>query len=144
MKRALGIAAAALVAAGCAPPPYHARMGVLVPSPLMVYEGATGPLSHQAPTLRDGTRLVGETTGEACQSGLALPIGLAGLFTPTPAAPASIGVAWGDGGWSEAMKDAQKKAPGGRLVDVRADLHVTNILFVWRRQCLEIHAAVAR
>jgi hypothetical protein len=150
--RGVIVAACALLLGACSPPAYQARMGVLVPSPLMVYEGAAGPLSYQTPTHADarGLAVVGETRGESCQQGLAVPVGLAALFTPSPA-PASlssIGVAWGEGGYAEAMKDAEKNAEktakGGRLVDIRADLHVTNILLVWRRQCLEIHASVVR
>jgi hypothetical protein len=63
---------------------------------------------------------------------------------PAGSVPTSIGVAWGDGGYQKAMAAAQAKVPGQRLFDVRADVHVTSVLGVFRRQCLEVHAAAAR
>lgn len=66
-----------------------------------------------------------------------LPCARSGIFLPgTPAS-----VAWGDGGYRDAVRQAQAQAPDGVLTDVRADLRVLSILTIWRRQCVVVTAA---
>ena len=53
------------------------------------------------------------------------------------------GVGWGDGGLARAMAKAEQDAGGDVLVDVRADRHFSTVLWIYRRDCVEIHASVA-
>jgi hypothetical protein len=69
--------------------------------------------------------------GEACQTG---------IFLPTIP---SASVAWGDGGYRDAVQQAQAQAPRARLTDVRADLRVLSILTIFRRQCVVVTAATS-
>jgi hypothetical protein len=92
--------------------------------PATIYEDVAAPLEYRADARR-GSR---EVRGEACQSGIFLP----GI-------PASV--AWGDGGYRDAVRQAQAQAPDAVLTDVRADLRVLSILTVWRRQCVVVTAA---
>ena len=43
--------------------------------------------------------------------------------------------------YRDAVSKAQEQAPGRSLNNLRADLHVTNIL-VFRRECLVVTAAI--
>jgi hypothetical protein len=52
-------------------------------------------------------------------------------------------VVWGYGGYADAMAEASRDASGRNLYDVRADLHISTVLGVYVRQCVEVHASVA-
>jgi hypothetical protein len=108
-----------LLCAACAGP----RLGGVL-GPATVYEDVAGPLAYRA----DATRGAREVRGEACQTGIFIPY-----------VPASV--AWGDGGYREAVREAQAQAPDAALTDVRADLHVVSILTIFRRQCVVVTAA---
>lgn len=112
-------AVALLVCAGCAGPGLGRVLG-----PATIYEDVAAPLAYRADALRGGR----EVRGEACQTGLFFP----GM-------PASV--AWGAGGYREAIQQAQAQAPGTLLTDVRADLHVVSVLTIFRRQCVVVTAA---
>ena len=111
-----------LLCAACATPGIGRVLG-----PATVYEDVSAPLEYRADAHR-GTRNV---RGEACQTGIFLPV-----------IPASI--AWGDGGYRDAVRQAQAQAPGASLTDVRADLHVFSILTIFRKQCVVVTAAVSQ
>ena len=112
-------ALALLLCAGCAGP----GMGrVLGPAP--IYEDVSAPLEYRADTRR-GPR---EVRGEACQTGIFVPGTLAAI-------------AWGDGGFREAVQQAQAQAPGAALTDVRADLRVFSVLTIFRKQCVVVTAS---
>ena len=147
MRRAHLAGVAALACASCGPP-YVARPGVLPEG--TVFEEATGPLSYQASTPRDVGRVAprGEAHGEACQYGIIVPISAASTFFRNPTADdvariPPLGVVWGEGGYAAAMADAQQSAGGGRLYDVRADLHISSVLGVYVRDCVDVHASIA-
>jgi len=106
-------------AAGCATPGMGRVLG-----PATVYEDVSAPLEYRADLVR-GTR---EVRGEACQTGIFLPV-----------IPASI--AWGDGGYRDAVRVAQAQAPDASLTDVRADIHTISILTIFRQQCVVVTAA---
>lgn len=112
-----------LLCAGCATPGAIGR----VLGPATVYEDVSAPLQYRA-DVRRGTR---EVRGEACQTGVFLP----GI-------PASI--AWGEGGYRDAVRQAQEQAPGAALTDVRADLRVLSILTIFRKQCVVVTAATSQ
>jgi len=106
-------------AAGCATPGMGRVLG-----PATVYEDVSAPREYRADLVR-GTR---EVRGEACQTGIFLPV-----------SPASI--AWGDGGYRDAVRVAQAQAPDASLTDVRADIHTISILTIFRQQCVVVTAA---
>jgi hypothetical protein len=148
MKRAALLALACVACVACAPQ-YVARPGVSRAG--NVFEQATGPLSYQSPTARDVARTSGgprTVRGESCQHAIVFPVAVAVALFQKPAAteatPApSLGVAWGDGGYVQALEEARAAAGGAELYDVRADAHVTAILGIYVRRCLEVHAEVA-
>ena len=112
-----------LLCAGCATCGVTSR----VLGPATVYEDVSAPLHYRA-DVRRGAR---EVRGEACQTGVFLP-----------RIPASI--AWGDGGYRDAVRQAQAQAPGAALTDVRADLRVLSILTIFRKQCVVVTAATSQ
>ena len=82
MRRLLPLALAPLLYGACAPMLGHTRDPVYVGNgpgamslpPLTVYQDSSGPLSYRAAVAKgDGPR---EVRGDACQSGLMLPVGL--------------------------------------------------------------------
>lgn len=145
MRPLIGAAAlgVALVLAGCMPP-YVANPGVSKDGTL--YHGSTGPLSYEAPTLRDGGASLRAVSGEACQYSIVLPIPTGGVTVPDQGKATGVvqlGVGWGNGGYANAMANAEKEARGEPLVDIRADRHFTTVLWIYRRDCVEIHASAA-
>ncbi len=139
------LATTALVvgAAGCMPP-YVANPGVSKDG--SVYQGSTGPLSYQSPALLDGGAPLREVSGQACQYAIVVPIPTGGVTVPDRHASSGVfqlGVGWGDGGYARAIAEAEKEAAGGVLVDVRADRHFSTVLWIYRRDCVEVHASVA-
>ncbi|MFO0583686.1 MAG: hypothetical protein U0229_15560 [Anaeromyxobacter sp.] len=116
--RPLLLALLALSAAGCLPRLTFPQPGGVI------FEDSAGPLAYRG-DVGAGTR---EVRGEACRSGLVLPV-------PS----ATLSVAWGDAGYREALRKASEAAHGAPLTDVRADLHQTGIL-IWREECLVVTA----
>lgn len=111
----------------------------------LVFQDSVGPLSYRSPESVPAPRL--PVRGEACQSAITLPFGLilAAIEAGNPAAaPAFLGAGWGDGGYRKAVAAAAAAAPGSRLVDVRADVHTTIVLGIWRQQCVEVVAEAVR
>jgi len=109
----------ALFLAGCAgirPQPFG-----------VVFEDSSAPLEYRADQ-DSGQR---EVTGQACRNAIGLPLF---LYGGTDLA------GWGEAGYREAVAEAQAKAPGAALSDVRADLRFLNIL-IFRRECLMVTAA---
>jgi hypothetical protein len=145
------LAALACLLAGCAPmlgqtrdPAYQGNGSsrLHTSGSTLVYQDTVDPLSYRASPSALAKRV--PVRGEACQSALTLPFGLllaAFEAGNAAAAPAFLGAGWGDGGYAKAVAAAGASAPGTRLVDVRADLHTTIVLGVWRQQCVQISAA---
>ncbi|MFT3915253.1 MAG: hypothetical protein QM704_14380 [Anaeromyxobacteraceae bacterium] len=116
--RPLLLALLALPAAGCLP-------RLAFPQPVgVLFEDSAGPLACRG-DVGAGTR---DVRGEACRRGLAVPV-------PS----ATLSVAWGEGGYREALRKASEAANGAPLSDVQVDLHQTGILF-WREECLVVTA----
>ncbi len=147
MKLSLLVSTATIACAACGPP-YVARPGVLAQG--TVFEQASGPLSYRAPAGPDVGRAAPRATayGESCQYGIILPLSAAATFFSKPTSDdvgriPPLGVVWGKGGYADAMAQAQRDAVRGRLYDVRADLHVSSVLGIYIRNCVEVHASVA-
>jgi TRL-like protein family len=102
---------------------------LLAPAALVgcIYSDVHAPLAYRSPTPGDvGGSLGPETQGTACNTAI--------LWL----------VAFGDGGYDAAVKDAKTNANAVLLADVKADTAYTNILFgVYQRQCTVITARVA-
>lgn len=107
--------------AGCVAPGMGRVLG-----PATIYEDVAAPIEYRADAGR-GSR---EVRGEACQTGIFLP------WVPASAA-------WGEGGYREAVQQAQAQAPGAVLTDVRADLRVLSVLTIFRKQCVVVTAATS-
>jgi len=108
-----------LLCAGCVPP------NVL--GPATVFEDVVAPLDYRGELAKPGE----EVRGEACQMGIFVPV----IFAS---------IAWGAGGYAAAIRDAQAKAPGALLTDVRADMHSISVLTIFRQQCVVVTAAASR
>jgi hypothetical protein len=67
-----------------------------------------------------------------------LPLGSSAASRSSTIPWPSFTVGAGDRGYAAAMR----KAHEGPLLDVRADLHATAVLGIWRRDCTEVHAAM--
>jgi hypothetical protein len=92
-----------------------------------LYADVRAPLSYGSATPGDANGNLGrEVTGSACNVGI--------LWL----------VAFGDGGYDAAVRDARAQAPGAPfLVDVKADTSYTNVLLgVYQRQCTNVTARV--
>jgi hypothetical protein len=94
--------------------------------PATVYEDVSAPLEYRADFARGGR----EVRGEACQMGIFLPV-------------IQASIAWGEGGYRDAVRVAQAKAPDASLTDVRADLHEISILTIFRQRCVVVTAAAS-
>lgn len=54
-------------------------------------------------------------------------------------------IAWGDGGYAGAARDAMKDNPGAILYDVKSDIHATAVLFgLYTRQCTVVTGRVGK
>jgi hypothetical protein len=135
--------------AGCAFPP--------LPSTITsgtIYQGTVDPVQYRSPLPRDvhaspaGPR-DRQATGQSCRTLLSFPAipptpfygsGFAAQIIPWQ----SLALVFGDDSYAAAVGKARDSVDGAILYDVRADIHTTALLGVWRRECIEIHAAVAR
>jgi hypothetical protein len=111
---------------------------------LVLFDDSTLPLQYRSDLAAGATR---EVTGESCLRGFVLPIFLTAFIPPHPTVYGNIverigavSLDWGEAGWREALGQARARA-NGALSDVRADLHVTSILGIYREECLIVHAA---
>jgi hypothetical protein len=143
-RRALAGAGVAL--AGCAFPqaPLPSVDGTLV-------NVSTGAMQYRSPLPRDvqGAAHVEETHGESCLVSLSFPPQPPALFLGSGLVVSEI--PWsslmaiaGDDGYRRAVAQARDRAGGSTLFDVRADLHTTSVLGLFRRDCIEVHGRVAR
>jgi hypothetical protein len=143
--RAMGL----LGLAGCAFPPLPATVtnGTL-------YQGTIDPVQYRAPLPRDVHLLPGDgsdhrATGQSCRTVLSFPAIPATPFYGSSFAAQiipwqSLAIVFGDESFAAAVGKASDSVGGARLYDVRADVHTTAVLGLWRRECIEVHAAVAR
>jgi hypothetical protein len=144
---------AAAVAFACV-----ATTGCLVPQSALPVPSATilqvtrDAAQYRSPLPRDvqGARSFEPTRGESCRTMLSWPSNPPTPFVGSAAAASllpwpSFSVLWGNDGYVKATALALEHAGGGgTLIDVRADVHTTAVLGIWRRECIEVHAVVAR
>lgn len=134
--------------AGCAFPPLPATVtnGTL-------YQGTADPVQYRSPLPRDAHLATASgtprgATGQSCRTVLAFP-----SIPPTPFYGSnlasqlvpwqSLALVFGDRSYAAALGKARDSVDGAVLYDVRADMHTTAVLGIWRRECIEVHAAVA-
>lgn len=132
---------------GCAMP----QSGVHAPD-ATIYDGTRDVMQYRSPLPKDAQPAVvtaQQALGVSCSTTIAFPplppalfLGSESLINAIPWPSFTIGA--GDRGYAAAMREAHAAAGDGTLVDVRADLHTTSILSVVRRDCTEVHAAIAR
>ncbi len=91
-----------------------------------IYTDVRAPLSYRSPTPSDvGGNMGAEAQGKACNTAI--------LWL----------VAWGDGGYDAAVKDARETAHAAVIADVKADTAYTNVLFgIFQRQCTTVTGRV--
>jgi hypothetical protein len=132
---------------GCAFP----QSPVHVPDPTL-YDGTRDVMQYRSPIPKDVQPAVvtgQQALGVACSTTIAFPplppalfLGSETVINYIPWPSFTIGA--GDRGYAAAMRKAHEAAGEGTLVDVRADLHTTAVLGIWRRDCTEVHAAITR
>jgi len=108
---------------------------------MLLYQDTEAPLSFVSLTrseLPHDAIDIGPVFGKGCQHGMSIP--LSATFRAT-----RISGAAGKGGTEKALARIRKKHADIRgLYDVTQDIHITIILGLYRRQCVEIHARAFR
>jgi hypothetical protein len=101
-------------------------LAISIALPACLYTDVRAPLSYGSATPGDANGSLGrEVKGKACNHGI--------LWL----------VAFGDGGYDAAVRDARGNTNAMFLVDVKADTTYKNILFgLYQRQCTEISARI--
>ncbi len=91
-----------------------------------LYTDVRAPLSYGSATPGDANGALGqEVTGSGCNTAI--------LWL----------VAWGDGGYDAAVRNAKSAVNATFLVDVKADTTYTNVLLgIYQRQCTTVTARV--
>lgn len=117
-----------------------------------IYDGTRDVMQYRSPLPKDAQPAVvtaRQALGVSCSTTIAFPplppalfLGSQSVINALPWPSFTIGA--GDRGYAAAMREAHAAAGDGILVDVRADLHTTSILSIVRRDCTEVHAAIAR
>jgi hypothetical protein len=118
-----------------------------------VFQASVDPAQYRSTQPRDApTRAPSrwiDAKGESCRTMLSWPVTPPTVFlgssTVVSVLPwASFDILWGNDGYRAAMRLASESVGGGTLFDVRADMHTTAILGIWRRECIEVHALAAK
>ena len=117
-----------------------------------IYDRTRDGMQYRSPLPRDAQPAVvtaQQVLGVSCSTTISLPFNPPALFygseTVIAAIPwPSFTVGAGDRGYAAAMQRAYEAAGTGTLFDVRADVHTTSVLSIYRRDCTEVHASVAR
>jgi hypothetical protein len=117
-----------------------------------VYDGTTDVMQYRSPLPKDAQPVAvtgQQAVGVSCSTTIAFPplppalfLGSESVINALPWPSFTVGA--GDRGYAAAMRQAHQAAGEGTLVDVRADLHTTAVLGVWRHDCTEVHATIAR
>jgi hypothetical protein len=115
-----------------------------------VFQATTDPAQYRSPQPRDArSRAWIDVEGEACRTILTWPLDPPTVFLGSNVAASllpwpSFAVVWGNDGYRKAVRRASESVGGRLLFDVRADLHTTAVLGIWRRECVEVHALAER
>lgn len=142
-----------VLAAACGP---LAGCVVLPQSPIAVPNGTiaqvtTDAAQYRSPQPRDvgAVHAPITVTGVSCRTMISFPPDPPSVFLGSNVVAQdlpwqALAVTFGDDGYAAAVAAAREAAGPGRLFDVRADVHTTAVLGVWRRECIEVHALVAK
>ncbi|HEX8790747.1 MAG TPA: hypothetical protein VF765_07330 [Polyangiaceae bacterium] len=146
-ERVLALLASLAGTWGCATPqsPVHVLDAT-------VFDHTQEDMQYRSPLPKDAqpTVLTGQQAlGVACSTTVGFPplppalfLGSESVINAIPWPSFTIGA--GNRGYAIAMQRAYEAAGTGTLFDVRADLHTTSVLSIVRRDCIEVHASVAR
>jgi len=117
-----------------------------------LYQGTVDPVQYRSPLPRDvhtSPEAARQASGRSCRTLLTFP-----SIPPTPFYGSSLAsqvipwqslaIVFGDQSYATAIGKARDSVDGAPLYDVRADLHTTAVLGIWRSECIEVHASVAR
>jgi hypothetical protein len=122
-------------------PSYQANSGAMRMGGILLLQNTEAPLSFVSLTrgeLPSDAVDIGPVYGKGCQHGLSIP--LSASLRPT-----RISGAAGRGGTHKALAKIREKHGEFRgLYDVMVDIHMTAILGLYRRQCVEINARAFR
>ena len=140
------VALAAFGCAGCLFPQSSA------PSPQVVVQDTRDPAQYRSALPRDvqsSPPLHPEAYGESCRTILSFPTNPPTPFLGSSTAASllpwpSYSILWGNEGYAKAAAKALRKAGGGTLFDVRADVHTIAVLGIVRIECVEVHGLVAQ
>lgn len=100
------------------------NLGTVADAPL----GLLGAVGSELPK---GAVRLGELKGRACQYGVGVPYSLNFLST--------VNGVGGKGSFEKALAEIKKKQPDAEgLYDLKVDVHITGVLGIFRRQCLEL------
>ncbi len=146
-SRVLALVAGIAGTWGCATP----QSPVHIPD-TTVFDATREAMQYRSPLPRDAqpTVLTGQqAVGVSCSTTVGFPplppalfLGSESVINAIPWPSFTIGA--GNRGYAIAMQRAYAAAGTGTLFDVRADLHTTSYLSIVRRDCVEVHASVAR
>lgn len=144
-----GLLALAFVTTRCAAPfsvvrpGYQAQTAMMMSTGPLTVQNQDGYLSYHSATYKSltGHRVVRRAKGEACQRGMAFPLG---AFGNKQTYGLTADVRWGDGALNKAMSAATSHlGPDEILVDVTIDMQRLSILsFLYRQMCLRVEGAV--
>jgi hypothetical protein len=144
-RRAL--AAGALWLCACALPqsPIPAPDGTL-------YDRTRAAMQYRSPLPRDlppDRRTLRRASAESCRTVLAFPPLPPAVFVGSNLAAqalpwSSLVISGGDESYRTAIARMRADAGDAPLVDVHADIHMTAVLGIWTRECVEVHALVAQ
>jgi len=120
---------------------YEANSQVQSLRNFVVYQDSSGALSYHSQTAQGiAPEQARRVHGRACQHALQFPL----IGARRELSGTSLSAGWGQGAYGEALDNARQGLPAEALLfDVRADINTFMILTVYRKQCLEISAAVA-
>ena len=116
----------------------EANPGLIQAGGGLLFYSTEGPLSFTTMTRREapaGTVPSGEVRGRSCQHALTIPTGRAG----------NLSGAVGKGGYEKAVQDILSRDPAlVGIYDVKVDVQILSILFIYRRMCVEVTATGLR
>jgi hypothetical protein len=147
VRGALAVGLVAATTTGCLMP----QNAMPEAPPRTILQVTVDPAQYRSALPRDvqGAPVQREADGQSCRTMLSWPSNPPTPFIGSAQAASllpwpSFDVLWGNDGYGKAAEKAVNSAGGGILYDVRADVHTTAVLGIFRTECIEVHGLVAR